>query len=66
MRFIEGEIKPEGKSESFPHETFFDDGYHIRDVKEGIPKLREQLTEERWMLKTQRSDTEICQLNNKE
>ena len=49
LRFIEGEIKPEGKSESFPHETFYDDE---EEMSKKVLKMREQLTEERWMLKT--------------
>jgi len=49
LRFIEGEIKPELKSESYPVETFYDDE---QEMLKKVLKLREQLSEERWMLKT--------------
>ena len=49
LRFIEGEINPEGKSESYPHETFYD---YEQEMLKKVLKLREQLSEERWMLKT--------------
>ena len=49
LKFIEGEINPEVKSESFPVETFYDDE---EEMLKKVLKMREQLTEERWMLKT--------------
>ena len=49
LRFIEGEINPELKSESYPVETFCDDE---QEMLKKVLKLREQLSEERWMLKT--------------
>ena len=49
LRFIEGEINPELKSESYPVETFYDDE---QEMLKKVLKLREQLSEERWMLKT--------------
>ena len=49
MKFIEGEINLEVKSESFPVETFYDDE---QEMLKKVLKMREQLTEERWMLKT--------------
>ena len=49
LKLIDGEIKPEVKSESFPHETFYDDE---EEMSKKVLKMREQLTEERWMLKT--------------
>jgi len=48
LKFIEGEINPEGKSESFPVETFYDDE---QEMLKKVLKMRVQLTEERWMLK---------------
>jgi hypothetical protein len=45
LRFLEGEIK----SESYPVETFYDDE---QEMLKKVLKLREQLSEERWMLKT--------------
>ena len=49
LKFIEGEINPEDKSESFPVETFYDDE---QEMLKKVLKMRGQLTEERWMLKT--------------
>jgi hypothetical protein len=49
LRFIEGEINPELKSESYTVETFYDDE---QEMLKKVLKLREQLSEERWMLKT--------------
>ena len=49
LRFIEGEINPELKSESYPVETFY---YDEQEMLKKVFKMREQLTEERWMLKT--------------
>ena len=49
LRFIEGEINPELKSESYPVETFYDDE---QEMLKKVLKMRGQLTEERWMLKT--------------
>ena len=49
LKFIEGEINPEGKSESFPVETFYDDE---QEMLKKVLKMREQLTEEGLMLKT--------------
>ena len=42
LKFIEGEINPEGKSESFPVETFYDDE---QEMLKKVLKMREQLTE---------------------
>ena len=49
LRFIEGESNPEGKSESYPVEIFYDDE---QEMLKKILKMREHLTEERWILKT--------------
>jgi hypothetical protein len=49
LRFMEGGINPELKSESYPVETFYDDE---QEMLKKVLKLREQLSEERWMLKT--------------
>ena len=49
LRFIEGEINPELKSESYPVETLY---YDEQEMLKKVLKLREQLSEERWMLKT--------------
>ena len=49
LKFIEGEINSEGKFESYPVETFYDDE---QEMLKKVLKMREQLTEERWMLKT--------------
>ena len=49
LKFIEGAINLEGKSESFPVETSYDDE---QEMLKKVFKMREQLTEERWMLKT--------------
>ena len=49
LRFIECEINPELKSESYPVETFY---YDEQEMLKKVLKLREQLSEERWMLKT--------------
>ena len=49
LRFIEGEINPELKSESYPVETFY---YDEQEMLKKVLKMRGQLTEERWMLKT--------------
>ena len=56
LRFIEGEINPEGKSESYPHETFYD---YEQEMLKKVLKLREQLSEERWMLKTRGKNRNI-------
>ena len=56
LRFIEGEINPEGKSESYPHETFYD---YEQEMLKKVLKLREQLSEERWMLKTRGQNRNI-------
>ena len=56
LKFIEGEINPEGKSESFPVETFYDDE---QEMLKKVLKMREQLTEERWMLKTRGQNRNI-------
>ena len=44
LRFIEGEINPEGKSESYPHETFYN---YEQEMLKKVLKLREQLSEEK-------------------
>ena len=44
LRFIEGEINPELKSESYPVETFY---YDEQEMLKKVLKLREQLSEER-------------------
>ena len=49
FKFIEGEINPEGKFESSPVETVYDDE---QEMLKKVLKMREQLKEERWMLKT--------------
>ena len=56
LRFIEGEINPEGKSESYPHETFYN---YEQEMLKKVLKLREQLSEERWMLKTRGQNRNI-------
>ena len=56
LRFIEGEINPEGKSDSYPHETFYD---YEQEMLKKVLKLREQLSEERWMLKTRGQNRNI-------
>ena len=49
LKFIEGEINPEGKSESYPVEIFYDDE---EEMSKKVLKMKVQLTEERWILKT--------------
>ena len=49
LKFIEGEINPEGKSESFPVETFYDDE---QEMLKKLLDTRKQLSEERWINKT--------------
>ena len=49
LKFIECEINPEDKSESYPVETFYDDE---EEMLKKVMKMGEQLTEESWMLKT--------------
>ena len=41
LKFIEREINPEVKSESFPVETFYDD---TQEMLKKVLKMREQLT----------------------
>ena len=48
MKFIEGEINLEVKSESFPVETFYDDE---QEMLKKLLDTRKQLSEERWIHK---------------
>ena len=49
MEELKDEINPEGKSESFPVETFYD---NEQEMLKKVFKMREQLNEERWILRT--------------
>ena len=46
---INNKFLPEVKSESFLVETFYDDE---KEMLKKVLKMRERLTEEKWMLKT--------------
>ena len=56
LKFIKCEINLEVKTKSFPVEIFYDD---VQEMLKKVSKMREQLTEERGMLKTRGQNRNI-------
>ena len=56
LKFIDGEINLKGKSEFSPIESVYDDE---QEMLKKILETREQLSEERWILKTRGKNKNI-------
>ena len=58
LKFIDGEINLNGKSEFFPIEEVFD---YEQEMLKKVWETRKQLSEERWILKTKEDSPKTTQ-----